>query len=285
MPGSTTVAAGVPGFGAVFTGVSAANSTRLEFYAPDGALLFEQAVPPAAGNGTLSFVGVSFPYGEIVGRVRIVSGNTALGPADAGAIDVVVMDDFIYAEPVVGAGTLNLTPQTGRLFRTGDARPDRRRPGLTGTTVTGGRVQLDGYDVTSGFVACLIPGSQSAGQTFRCPVPRGAADGRRSRAERGAQPGERNPSAECGPVDGGGEHGTVTEQGKAEGSRRPKAEGRQNGSAPSPQPVRVGVLPFCLSAFCLLPSALSPFVTPSGAARKLGQNGAVRARIPDRSPG
>jgi hypothetical protein len=173
VPGSTTVAAGVPGFGAVFTGVSAASSTRLEFYAADGALLYEHAVPPAAGNGTLSFVGVSFPYGEIVARVRIVSGNTALGPADAGAIDAVAMDDFVYGEPVAVQG-LSITPQTGRLFRTATLDLIVGVSGLTGTTVTGGRVQLDGYDVTAGFVACLIPGSQAAGQTFRCPVPRGA---------------------------------------------------------------------------------------------------------------
>ena len=36
VPGSTTVPAAVSGFGAVFTNVSVENSTRLEFYAPDG---------------------------------------------------------------------------------------------------------------------------------------------------------------------------------------------------------------------------------------------------------
>ena len=63
VPGSTTVAAGVTGFGAVFTHVTSETSTRLEFYAPDGALLFAREVPWAAGNETLSFLGVSFDKG------------------------------------------------------------------------------------------------------------------------------------------------------------------------------------------------------------------------------
>jgi hypothetical protein len=172
VPGNTAIAAGVTGFGAVFTGVSGDGTTRLEFYAPDGALLYERAVPWAAGDGSLSFLGVSFPYGEIIGRVRIISGNAALGPADAGAIDVAAMDDFVYGEPVAVQG-LSITPQSSRLFRTGALDLIVGVSGLQGTTVTGGRVQLDGADVTAGFLGCLIPGSQSGGQTFRCPVPRG----------------------------------------------------------------------------------------------------------------
>ena len=31
--------------------------------------------------------------------MRIASGNTAVGPNDGGAVDVVVMDEFIYGEP------------------------------------------------------------------------------------------------------------------------------------------------------------------------------------------
>jgi hypothetical protein len=37
----------------------------------------------------------------LIGSVRITTGNTALGPDDGGAIDVVALDDFIYAEPRV----------------------------------------------------------------------------------------------------------------------------------------------------------------------------------------
>jgi hypothetical protein len=172
VPGNTAIAAGVTGFGAVFTNVTSETSTRMEFYAPDGALLFERVVPWAAGNGSLSFLGVSFPYGEIVGRVRIVSGNAALGPAEAGAIDLAVMDDFIYGEPVAVQG-LTVAPQTGRVFRTATLDLVVSIAGLQGASVVGGRVSLDGADVTAAFLACAIPGSQSGGQTFRCPVPRG----------------------------------------------------------------------------------------------------------------
>jgi hypothetical protein len=40
--------------------------------------------------------------GERIARVRITTGNSALGPNDQNGdnIDVVVMDDFIYSEPI-----------------------------------------------------------------------------------------------------------------------------------------------------------------------------------------
>lgn len=171
VPGSTTVPAAVTGFGAVFTNVTAENSTRLQFYAPDGALLYERAVPWAAGAGSLSFLGVSFYYGEVVGRVRIISGNAALGPNEAGAIDVAVMDDFVYGEPVSIQG-LTVAPQSGRVFRTAALDIVVGVEGLT-ASVTSGRVQLDGADVTASFLGCMVSGSQAGGSTFRCPVPRG----------------------------------------------------------------------------------------------------------------
>jgi hypothetical protein len=49
-------------------------------------------------NNGLSFLGVSFDS-PIVRRVRIVYGNSALGPNDGSGTDVAVMDDFIYGEP------------------------------------------------------------------------------------------------------------------------------------------------------------------------------------------
>jgi hypothetical protein len=48
---------------------------------------------------------------NIVSRVRITNGNTALGPNnEAGAVDLVVMDDFLYGEPkgIPEASTLML---------------------------------------------------------------------------------------------------------------------------------------------------------------------------------
>ena len=49
-----------------------------------------------------------FNAGERIGRVRITAGNAALGASvfETGGIDLVVMDDFIYAEPIAAASTV-----------------------------------------------------------------------------------------------------------------------------------------------------------------------------------
>ena len=62
-----------------------------------------------ANNG-LSFLGVRFDAGERIGRVRVTTGNSILGNTDTSTNDVVVLDDFIYAEPanVPEPGTLLL---------------------------------------------------------------------------------------------------------------------------------------------------------------------------------
>ena len=133
-------------------------------------LLYERAVPAATGDETLSFLGVSFNAGEVVGRVRIVSGNVALGPNEAGALDVVAMDDFIYAEPVATAGP-DAPPGSTTLFRTGAVRPGGRPRRLAAPLVSG-RILFDGADVTGFFLGCLRGGTLTGGgDTFRCPLP------------------------------------------------------------------------------------------------------------------
>jgi len=172
VPGNAAVPAGVTGFGAVFTDVDSATSTTLQFFAPDGALLLERAVPAATGNETQSFLGVSFDAGEIVGRVRIVSGNAAPGPDESGAIDVVAMDDFIYGEPVSTQG-LVISPQSGTVFQIGGFDLVIGVDEAT-APLTGGRVTFDGLDVTEGLIACFRPGAlRRGGTTFNCQVPRG----------------------------------------------------------------------------------------------------------------
>ncbi|MGE5525290.1 MAG: PEP-CTERM sorting domain-containing protein [Rhodospirillaceae bacterium] len=101
LPGSTTAAL-TRGFGSVFTDVDLANVTSLQFFGADGSSLGTFFVPAVQGNETLSFVGVTFAA-PIVSRVRITSGSSALGPIEAGQIDLVVMDDFIYGEPIAAA--------------------------------------------------------------------------------------------------------------------------------------------------------------------------------------
>jgi PEP-CTERM motif len=103
IPGTNgAIPATVTGFGVVFTDVDLIGSSHLDFFDVQGNSLGSFNVPTGTvANGSLSFLGITFNAGERVGRVRITSGNTALGPNDnpLGGVDVVVMDDFLYAEP------------------------------------------------------------------------------------------------------------------------------------------------------------------------------------------
>lgn len=101
VPGSNgTIPATVSGFGAVFTDVDLANTTKIDFFSAGGTLLDSRFVAPGSGgDGSLSFLGVVFDAGERIASVQITTGNAALGPNDGGGIDVVAMDDFLYAEP------------------------------------------------------------------------------------------------------------------------------------------------------------------------------------------
>ena len=109
VPGTNgAMAATVRGFGVVFTDVDLAGNAGFELFDFAGASLgsFDAlAAPPNTPDGSLSFLGVIFDAGERIARVSIFSGNTALtagGPTDnpAGGVDVVAMDDFLYAEPL-----------------------------------------------------------------------------------------------------------------------------------------------------------------------------------------
>ena len=112
LPGTAT-AATVAGFGAVFTDVDTLGSTTIQYFNQVNASLGTFNVPVGTvASQSLSFLGVSFNAGELVSRVRITSGNTALGAAvndnPGGGVDLVVMDDFIYSEPVPEPSALML---------------------------------------------------------------------------------------------------------------------------------------------------------------------------------
>jgi hypothetical protein len=93
----------VSGFGAVFTNVELANTSKIDFFDPNGNLLTEQVVPTGTGAASLSFLGVFGTAGEQIGSVRITSGTNPLAMATndnpGGGVNLVVMDDFIYGEP------------------------------------------------------------------------------------------------------------------------------------------------------------------------------------------
>lgn len=100
VPGTTDLAAVSSGFGAVFTDVDAAATSSLQFFNALGLSLGSFFAP--AFDGGLSFLGVTFDS-AIVSRVRITTGNTALGPNDGGTVDIVALDDFIFGEPRIAA--------------------------------------------------------------------------------------------------------------------------------------------------------------------------------------
>jgi hypothetical protein len=104
LPGSDgTIPATVKGFGAVFTDVDLSNVTKVEYFDGAGNSLFSGFVPIGdVPDGSLSFFGVLFDGNEQVARVRITTGNTALGPDDdpSEGVDVVALDVFLYSEPL-----------------------------------------------------------------------------------------------------------------------------------------------------------------------------------------
>lgn len=75
------------------------SSTVVEYFGVSNDLLFRGVVASAPGDGNFSFFGAIFPDARI-GRVVITAGDYA-GPDDSQTRDVVMMDDFIFAEPRV----------------------------------------------------------------------------------------------------------------------------------------------------------------------------------------
>jgi hypothetical protein len=106
VPGGTGTPATTRGFGAIFSDVDlpgakrvdSNSSTLIRYRGVDGELLYSMHVPASPGDAGLSFLGVLFSDPRIA-SVRIFAGNSKPGKDDDGNADVVMMDDFIYAEP------------------------------------------------------------------------------------------------------------------------------------------------------------------------------------------
>lgn len=93
------VPAGVTGFGAIFSDVDLPVSS-IQYFDRFGGSIGSFVVPEILGNETFSFLGLLLGPGEgLIARVRLTTGNIALGPNESSVLDLVVMDDFIYAEP------------------------------------------------------------------------------------------------------------------------------------------------------------------------------------------
>ena len=99
LPGSNT-AASTTAFGVIFTDVEVTGLTRLQFFDDNDDLIFTRDAL-VTGNQGLGFLGATVTGGSI-SRVRITAGLNTLGRDGSlgnANDDVVVMDDFIYAEP------------------------------------------------------------------------------------------------------------------------------------------------------------------------------------------
>jgi hypothetical protein len=101
--GSNT-AAGVHGFGIVFSDVDIDGGSGFEAFGADGLSLGVFRVHARSDARGASFVGVAF-RDPVIARVHIFCGSGALAPGEldisaGGLHDLVVMDDFLYGEPV-----------------------------------------------------------------------------------------------------------------------------------------------------------------------------------------
>lgn len=102
VPG-TNIAATTQAFGAIFVDVEMAGQTKMEFFNAAGTRIYEHDAL-VAGNKGLSFLGAMATDGAQISRVRLTSGSkiiTANGSLGSEGGDLVVMDDFLYAEPAI----------------------------------------------------------------------------------------------------------------------------------------------------------------------------------------
>ncbi|ARE39132.1 hypothetical protein RGUI_0991 [Rhodovulum sp. P5] len=109
------------GLGVVFTDVESNTGATMSFYDIDDTLLYEQNVL-SGSNASLSFLGVTFTDAEVA-RVRINAGIEGF--------DSIVMDDFIFGEPVAATNAVPL-PASLAFLPAGLAALGlmrRRRPG------------------------------------------------------------------------------------------------------------------------------------------------------------
>jgi hypothetical protein len=102
IPGSSTAAVS-RGFGVMFTGVDLGDVTSLEFFDDNNLQLARLIASGDISNHPFSFMGAAFED-AIIRRVRITSGTQVL-TAGSPQNGLVLMDDFIFGEPIAAVPT------------------------------------------------------------------------------------------------------------------------------------------------------------------------------------
>jgi hypothetical protein len=154
--------AAVSGFGVVFSDVDTAGSSSIELFDSVGTSLAVLPAPVRSDAIGLSFLAALAPPNRAIARVRIILGNGSLAPGNldisaGGTQDLVVVDDFLYGEPLpipgrVISGSGNVTGLV-RTFQVALGDPNN---GAAAAAATGRReVNWDG-----------VPGGQTNTNTF-----------------------------------------------------------------------------------------------------------------------
>lgn len=99
----STESASVNSFGAVFSDVDKTNTTSLEFFEGEKSI-GKYFVPPHDNTSSFSFLGVRFLNSERITKIQITHegflGEGVQDISEGGNKDLVVLDDFIYSEPI-----------------------------------------------------------------------------------------------------------------------------------------------------------------------------------------
>jgi uncharacterized protein (TIGR03437 family) len=119
-PATTPVPAATRGFGVIFLDVEQANTSSIEYF--NGSVSLGKFFVPPGASGQAQYLGVLF-NSPLVTRAVVTAGTAqvfnfsngqvATGPAEGQNVDLAVVDDFIYAEPVTTSGSVSAASYDG----------------------------------------------------------------------------------------------------------------------------------------------------------------------------
>jgi len=113
-PATTPIPAATRGFGAVFLDVEQENTSSIEYF--NGSVSLGKFFVPVGASGQAQFLGVLFSA-PVVTHVIITTGTAQVfnfnngqvtaGPDEGPGVDLAVVDDFVYAEPVTTTASIS----------------------------------------------------------------------------------------------------------------------------------------------------------------------------------